>query len=158
MEARSLRFIATACTGELLSGLPEACAQRACTDSRRVQAGDLFFALPGGRFDGHDFLRQAAEKGAIAVVVQRSRVTKDWSGCAMIAVEDTRKALGQLASTYREDFSLPLVAVGVAGAGAGLALSVAPAGVLMSIRLTVSKRILFWRYISKPPPSGCFWT
>lgn len=112
MEARSLRFIATACTGELLSGLPEACAQRACTDSRRVQAGDLFFALPGGRFDGHDFLRQAAEKGAIAVVVQRSRVTKDWSGCAMIAVEDTRKALGQLASTYREDFSLPLVAVG----------------------------------------------
>jgi UDP-N-acetylmuramoyl-tripeptide--D-alanyl-D-alanine ligase len=77
-----------------------------------VQAGDLFFALPGGRFDGHDFLRQAAEKGAIAVVVQRSRVTKDWSGCAMIAVEDTRKALGQLASTYREDFSLPLVAVG----------------------------------------------
>lgn len=112
MEARSLRFIATACTGELLSGLPEACAQRACTDSRRVQAGDLFFALSGGRFDGHDFLRQAAEKGAIAVVVQRSRVTKDWSGCAMIAVEDTRKALGQLASTYREDFSLPLVAVG----------------------------------------------
>ena len=112
MEARSLRFIATACAGELLSGLPEACVHRACTDSRRVQAGDLFFALSGGRFDGHDFLRQAAEKGAIAVVVQQSRVTKDWSGCAMIAVEDTRKALGQLASTYREDFSLPLVVVG----------------------------------------------
>ena len=112
MEARSLRFIATACAGELLSGLPEACAQRACTDSRRVQAGDLFFALPGGRFDGHDFLRQAAEKGALAVVVERMRLPQDWSGCAMIAVEDTRKALGKLASAYREDFALPLVAVG----------------------------------------------
>jgi len=112
MEARSLRFIATACAGELLSGLPEACAQRACTDSRRVQAGDLFFALPGGRFDGHDFLRQAAEKGALAVVVERMRLPQDWSWCAMIAVEDTRKALGKLASAYREDFALPLVAVG----------------------------------------------
>jgi UDP-N-acetylmuramoyl-tripeptide--D-alanyl-D-alanine ligase len=77
-----------------------------------VQAGDLFFALPGGRFDGHDFLRQAAEKGAGAVVVERRRVPAGWSGCAMIAVEDTRKALGRLASTYRDDFALPLVAVG----------------------------------------------
>jgi UDP-N-acetylmuramoyl-tripeptide--D-alanyl-D-alanine ligase len=77
-----------------------------------MQAGDLFFALPGGRFDGHAFVRQAAEKGAGAVVVERKRVPAGWSGCAMIAVEDTRKALGRLASTYREDFALPLVAVG----------------------------------------------
>jgi UDP-N-acetylmuramoyl-tripeptide--D-alanyl-D-alanine ligase len=77
-----------------------------------VQAGDLFIALPGGRFDGHDFLRQAAENGAVAVVVERKRIPKDWGGCAMIAVEDSRKALGLLASSYREDFVLPLVAVG----------------------------------------------
>ena len=36
--------------------------------------------------------------------------------------------------------------------------ALAPAGVLRSVRLTVSKRSRFWRYISKPPPSGCFWT
>jgi len=112
MEARSLTFIATACAGEQLSGSPETRVHRVCTDSRRAQAGDLFFALPGGRFDGHDFLRQAAEKGAGAVVVERKRVPAAWSGCAMIAVENTRKALGRLASTYREDFALPLVAVG----------------------------------------------
>jgi UDP-N-acetylmuramoyl-tripeptide--D-alanyl-D-alanine ligase len=112
MEARSLEFIATACAGELLSGSPETCAHRVGTDSRRVQAGDLFIALPGGRFDGHDFLRQAAENGALAVLVERKRIPKDWGGCAMIAVEDSRKALGQLASAYREDFALPLVAVG----------------------------------------------
>ncbi|MGO8927595.1 MAG: UDP-N-acetylmuramoyl-tripeptide--D-alanyl-D-alanine ligase [Limisphaerales bacterium] len=83
-----------------------------CTDSRRLQRGDLFFALSGGRFDGHDFLRQAAEKGAGAVVVERKRVPAGWSGCALIAVENTREALGRLASAYREHFVLPLVAVG----------------------------------------------
>src|ERR1035437_8894408 len=112
MEARSLRFIATACAGEQLSGSPETRVHRVSTDSRQVQVGDLFFALPGGRFDGHDFLRQASEKGAGAVVVERRRVPAGWSGCAMVVVENTRKALGQLASKYREDFALPLVAVG----------------------------------------------
>jgi UDP-N-acetylmuramoyl-tripeptide--D-alanyl-D-alanine ligase len=112
MEARSLRFIATACAGELLSGSPETRALRVCTDSRRVQAGDLFFALPGGRFDGHDFVRQAAEKGAVAVVIERNRVPAGWAGCALIAVANVRTALGQLAAAYREEFTMPLVVVG----------------------------------------------
>jgi UDP-N-acetylmuramoyl-tripeptide--D-alanyl-D-alanine ligase len=112
MEARSIKFIATACAGEQLSGSPETLIHRVCTDSRRVQAGDLFVALPGGRFDGHNFLRQAAEKGAAAIVMERERVPGGWSDCPMIAVPDSRKALGQLASKYREDFALPLVAVG----------------------------------------------
>jgi UDP-N-acetylmuramoyl-tripeptide--D-alanyl-D-alanine ligase len=112
MEARALKFIATACTGEQLSGSPETCVHGVCTDSRRLQAGDLFFALPGGRFDGHAFLREAAEKGAGAVVAERKRVPASWVGCAMIAVEGTRKALGRLATKYREEFALPLVAVG----------------------------------------------
>ena len=112
MEARSLGFVAIASAGEQLSGSPEAHVDRVCTDSRRLQTGDLFFALAGDRFDGHDFLRQAAEKGAGAVVVDRKRVPADWGGCAMIVVEDTRRALGQLAATYRQDFELPLVAVG----------------------------------------------
>jgi len=112
MEARSLRFIATASAGEQLNGSPETRVHRVTTDSRQTQAGDLFFALPGGRFDGHDFLRQAAKQGAGAVVVERKRVPAGWSGCAIIAVQDTGKALGQLASKYRDDFALPLVVVG----------------------------------------------
>ena len=112
MEARSLKYIATACAGEQLNGSPETCVHRVSTDSRQVQVGELFLALTGGRFDGHDFLRQAAKKGAAALVVERRRMPAVWSGCPMIAVEDTRKALGQLASKYREDFALPLVAVG----------------------------------------------
>ncbi len=112
MEACSLQFISTACAGEQLSGLPETRVHRVCTDSRQAKAGDLFFALRGGRFDGHDFLQEAAEKGAGAVVVERGRVPANWIGCAMIAVEDTRKALGRLAADYRKEFVLPVVAVG----------------------------------------------
>jgi UDP-N-acetylmuramoyl-tripeptide--D-alanyl-D-alanine ligase len=112
MEARSLKFVAAACAGEQLNGSPDTRVNRVCTDSRKAQAGDLFFALAGEQFDGHDFLRQVAEKGAGAVVVERKRVPAGWSGCAMIAVENTRKALGQVASKYREDFVVPLVAVG----------------------------------------------
>jgi UDP-N-acetylmuramoyl-tripeptide--D-alanyl-D-alanine ligase len=112
MESCSLQFVASACTGERLNGLPETRVRRVCTDSRQVKPGDLFFALRGERFDGHDFLRVAAEKGAGAVVAERARVPADWSGCAIIAVEDTRQALGQLATRYRKDFVLPVVAVG----------------------------------------------
>jgi UDP-N-acetylmuramoyl-tripeptide--D-alanyl-D-alanine ligase len=112
MEACSLKFISTACAGEQMSGLPETRVQRVCTDSRRVKAGDLFFALRGDRFDGHDFLRAVAEQGAAAVVVERGRVPANWNGCAMIAVEDTRRALGRLAADYRRGFVLPVVAVG----------------------------------------------
>ena len=42
------------------------------TDSRTSQPGDLFFALPGERFDGHDFVADVLQQGAIACVVQRS--------------------------------------------------------------------------------------
>ena len=112
MEACSLQFISTACAGEQLSGLPETRVHRVCTDSRQAKAGDLFFALRGGRYDGHDFLRDAAEKGAVAVVVERGHMPANGIGCAMIAVEDTRKALGRLAAHYRGEFVLPVVAVG----------------------------------------------
>ena len=112
MEACSLSFISTACAGEQMSGSPETRVQRVCTDSRRVKPGDLFFALRGGRFDGHDFLRETAEKGAVAVVVERGRVPANWNGCAMIVVDDTRRALGRLAADYRKGFVLPVVAVG----------------------------------------------
>jgi UDP-N-acetylmuramoyl-tripeptide--D-alanyl-D-alanine ligase len=112
MEACSLQFISTACGGEQLSGLPEAPVGRVCTDSRQAQPGDLFFALRGERFDGHDYLREVSAKGVCAAMVERGRVPASWSGCALISVEDTRTALGRLAAHYRKRFVLPVVAVG----------------------------------------------
>jgi UDP-N-acetylmuramoyl-tripeptide--D-alanyl-D-alanine ligase len=112
MEARSLQFIAAACGGEPLSGSPDTLIGRVCTDSRQVRPGDLFFALPGERFDGHAFLPEVASKGAAAAVVARRQAPPSLPNCALIAVDDTRHALGRLAARYRQDFSLPIVAVG----------------------------------------------
>lgn len=85
---------------------------RVVTDSRRVQAGDLFFAIPGERFDGHDFLDEAAAKGAVAVVIERKRCPAKLPACGVILVANVRRAFGQLGAAYRNGFSLPVVAVG----------------------------------------------
>ena len=53
-----------------MSGSPITSFRRVNTDSRQTQAGDLFVALPGERFDGHDFVAEVANKGAVAVVVK----------------------------------------------------------------------------------------
>src|SRR5437879_13606742 len=111
MEPRSLQFVVNACGGELEIGSPQTQVLRVCTDSRRVQAGDLFFALAGERFDGHLFLVEAAAKGVAAIVAARDKVPADFSGCAVITVEDTRKALGRLAAADRNEFTLPITTV-----------------------------------------------
>src|SRR5882672_4483137 len=111
MEPRVLGYVVRACGGELEKGSLQAQVLRVCTDSRRVQPGDLFFALPGERFDGHQYVAEAARKGAVAVVMARTKLRGDFNGCAVIAVEETRKALGDLAASYRRDFSLPMAAV-----------------------------------------------
>src|SRR5438477_12919512 len=111
MEARDLRFVLSACQGELRAGSLETPVLRVSTDSRRVQPGDLFFALPGERFDGHQFLGEATSKGAAAVVAARNELPGELRNSAFIRVEDTRKALGKLAAAYRKDFALSVVAV-----------------------------------------------
>ncbi len=111
MEPRTLQYIARACAGEHLTGSPGTLVQRVCTDSRAVRPGDLFIALAGDKFDGHDFLKEALGKDAAAVVVNRQRLPTP-SGLAVIAVADTRQALSRLAAEYRADFKLPTVAVG----------------------------------------------
>jgi UDP-N-acetylmuramoyl-tripeptide--D-alanyl-D-alanine ligase len=76
-----------------------------------VQSGDLFVALAGENFDGHKFLADAAGKGAAGVMVKRRKRVPQLPACAVIVVDDTRKALGRLAAEYRKDFSLPIIAV-----------------------------------------------
>jgi UDP-N-acetylmuramoyl-tripeptide--D-alanyl-D-alanine ligase len=116
VEERSLQFVAAACAAEIRSGTPQAMVKNACTDSRLVKPGDLFLALQGDKFDGHDFLAEVAAKGAAAVVVERSKITglkgRVPAGCAVLAVEDVRAALGRLAAAYRQDFAPSMTAVG----------------------------------------------
>ncbi len=111
MDFRSLKYVVAACAGGQLNGPPELLVSRVCSDSRQAQPGDLFFALAGERFDGHDFLGEVAGKGVAAVVAARGKIPPDLR-CAVIAVDDTLQALGRLAVRYRADFELPVVAVG----------------------------------------------
>ena len=78
------------------------------TDSRTVEDGDLFVALDGEKFDGHDFLAAAVKRGASAVVVSRPERAAD-SECGL--VEDTTTALGELARFRRRAWGKPLVAI-----------------------------------------------
>ncbi|WP_457281103.1 UDP-N-acetylmuramoyl-tripeptide--D-alanyl-D-alanine ligase [Polaromonas sp. P5_D5] len=83
-------------------------ALRVNTDTRSLQAGDLFVALKGERFDAHDFLAQAKAQGAVAAIAHHGLVQ---AGLPGLEVPDTRLALGQLAAGWRSQFRLPLVAV-----------------------------------------------
>ena len=78
------------------------------TDSRQVRPGDLYIALRGERFDGHDFIDAAIAAGAAGVV---SEVRFERAGVLTRWVPDTRLALGALAAGWRARFGLPLIAV-----------------------------------------------
>src|SRR5712691_5175135 len=79
-------------------------------DSRTLGVGEAFFAIVGHRLDGHDFIADAASRGAACVVAQN---VPDHipAGVPFVLVEDTTRALGRLAARHRAKFALPLVAV-----------------------------------------------
>ncbi len=83
---------------------------RVTTDSRDVRNGDLFVAIKGPRFDGHDFVEQAVAAGATAMLVSASSQTNKLLAPALI-VDDVRLAYGRLAAWWRSLFSIPLVAI-----------------------------------------------
>jgi UDP-N-acetylmuramoyl-tripeptide--D-alanyl-D-alanine ligase len=82
---------------------------RIATDSRTVSPGDLFVALSGERFDGHQFLEPARVAGAIGAVVRAG--TPEVSGLRLYRVEDPLRALGWLARHRRRSVTGPVVAV-----------------------------------------------
>jgi UDP-N-acetylmuramoyl-tripeptide--D-alanyl-D-alanine ligase len=87
------------------------------TDSRAVRPGELFVALKGERFDGHEFVAQAFERGAAAAIIAAEHTTRLASGSGasgtrrLLAVADPLQALGTLAAFCRRRFSLSVIAV-----------------------------------------------
>jgi UDP-N-acetylmuramoyl-tripeptide--D-alanyl-D-alanine ligase len=82
------------------------------TDSRSIQAGALFVALRGERFDGHDYVGAARECGAAAAMVERvAGVSAQAAGMPLLVVGDAKLALGALARHWRQRFRIPVVAV-----------------------------------------------
>jgi len=76
-------------------------------DSRRVQTGDLFAALPGARVDGHDYVAQALQAGAAAALVTRALD----DAYPQLIVSDVRLAMGQIAAHWRSGLTVRLVGI-----------------------------------------------
>jgi UDP-N-acetylmuramoyl-tripeptide--D-alanyl-D-alanine ligase len=82
------------------------------TDSREIKPGEFFVAIKGKNFDGHDFLGIAFERGAIAALIAKDK-SQGLSDPKYIVVNDTLRALGDLAAAYRR--KMPAKIVGVTG-------------------------------------------
>ena len=110
----SLREAAQAVNGTLSGDFAGAdlCFASVSTDSRAAGPGVLFIALIGERFDAHDFVAEVAAKGAVAALVAADQLDR-LRACRLplIAVANTRLALGQLAAAWRQRFSIPVIAV-----------------------------------------------
>ena len=94
-------------------GLAERVAYGYSIDSRTLTRGQLFFAIRGPHFDGHDFVGQAFERGAVAAVVEeawRAQAPSELAP-ALLAVRNTTEALQQLARAVRRKWGRPLVAI-----------------------------------------------
>ena len=77
------------------------------TDSRNIKTGEMFIALRGQHFDGHDFIDRARYSGAVAAMIE----TDTAASLPLLRVNDTRQAMGLLAGTWRSALNLRLVAV-----------------------------------------------
>ena len=90
---------------------PAAIAQGYSIDSRTVEPGELFFAVKGERMDGHDFVPQALERGAVAAVVRSDRAAALADPSRLIAVENTLAALQALAAGVRRAWGKPVIGI-----------------------------------------------
>ncbi len=104
--ARIAEFISA--TGDFSQ---QSVAQGYSIDSRTIASGQLFFAVKGERFDGHDFVEQVLEKGAAGAVVRKDQLGRYANRARLLAVEDTLIALQTLATAVRKLWGKPLVGV-----------------------------------------------
>lgn len=85
--------------------------QGVAIDSRKVQPGDLFFALPGEKVDGHDFVEMAFEKGAVGAVISELSNLKNLRHENLLICKDTLDTLQKLAKLIRENCNIPVIAI-----------------------------------------------
>ena len=113
MENMTVKDLLAATGGKLLSGMPSEPLGNISIDSRTLEQGDFFFALKGKNFNGHNYLHEAATKGAAGMVVSESgdRADERNKARAVILVKDTTLALGDLAAYYRKKWAIPLIAI-----------------------------------------------
>jgi UDP-N-acetylmuramoyl-L-alanyl-D-glutamate--2,6-diaminopimelate ligase len=121
-------------------------------DSRQAGKGKVFFAVPGVKLDGHDFVAQAAERGAAAVVVERKAAWPD--GITWVQVEDVRRTMGLWGAHFYGHPSRDMKIIGVTGTNGKTTISylvesiLAAAGIAAGVIGTVN-----YRYCGREFPS-----
>ena len=92
---------------------PSAVAQGYSIDSRTIQPGELFFAVKGDRFDGHDFVESVLNQGAVAAVIRKDRLARYANPKRLLAADDTLIALQTLSTAVRKLWGK--TAIGITG-------------------------------------------
>src|SRR5438067_12280796 len=111
MDALSLRQIADFACAEILRGKAETMIERVSTDSRTIKPGELFVALQGETFDGHNFLEQVARAGAACAIVSQNPPPNLPTNFAILCAKDTLLAYQNLAANYRKTLPLKVLAI-----------------------------------------------
>src|SRR5438128_1636931 len=111
MNPTPLEQIAKFAGAEISSGDGKVFIDKISTDSRTLKRGELFVALRGENFDGHNFVESAAKSGAAGAVVDSNWKGKVPENFALIGVKDTLQAYQKLAANYRKSLSLKAVAI-----------------------------------------------
>ncbi len=115
MEALTLQQLVDFSGGRLLRGDAGRLVSAVSTDTRTLQPGEIFLALRGENFDGHDHLRAAADRGASGAIVERSPATAGLPpDFAVIEVDDTLAAYQRIAAQYRHTLG-GLKVIGITG-------------------------------------------
>jgi len=103
--------LAAACEGRLQRAQEDVRPSGFSIDSRSLQPGQFFIALPGRRTDGHRFLGEAFARGACGALVQAGQKLSGKVGYNLISVQDTGRALRQVAGAYRSQLTMPLIGI-----------------------------------------------
>ncbi len=109
MQDFTVGDVLRATKGQLLKGDADSDVSGISTDSRTLAAGELFVALMGENFDGHDFIAQAVDGDAAGVLVSTS--IEETPVKTVIKVADTLQALGDIAGLYRNGFDVSVVGI-----------------------------------------------
>jgi UDP-N-acetylmuramoyl-tripeptide--D-alanyl-D-alanine ligase len=100
---------------KILGGLGSMGIKGVSIDSRNIKEGELFIALKGDRFDGHDFVPEAIKKGAWGALVDRSVLENKYESFGVLRnilpVEDTLYALQEMSCMHRKKYSIPMVGI-----------------------------------------------
>jgi len=107
----TVKEILEATGGRLINGRITSRIKGISIDSRTILPGELFIAVTGNTFDGHNFINQTIRKSSIGAIVSKVEKVRYPKSYNLIHVENTKKALGDIAKFHRKKFRVPIIAI-----------------------------------------------